>query len=642
MRTNSEKHFMHSFREDQMNLFFTISTILLVGGLAAQPHIAPSKNQRDSYQHGLEFKEQGQYEDALKTWWQGHIDSEKENKTDPRIGIAFIELATEADIESYFGTACTMYFSSFARLDTSAYMDIARDELARVSPLMPADRRALLEQTLEQNPREFGKELKLFWQEKDPNLETAGNERLIEHWQRIAHARKNFTRNKRTPYDADDRARIYVKYGNPDHREKGHFGSNYSVLYDFDENPDLSKLAELRSWDENPEYDIWIYTDLGTDESVIFMFGNYKGNASFGLRIGVEEFISDKSFSSTTEKTFGIPRPGHLLQYIYYSELEFLDDAFEYRKTNLYHALNTKNTRITRLKLKIVKRQNETIDRIYPVSKYARIDASAYDKRFNTVKIYPQLFRFLSTKNEPASLLYAVSAYQFSPEEITHRSDGIALPNYEIRYSLKVMDQNLMQLDKTVGTPLHGIPNGVLFQTKHAEEIASYAISARALSFEGQKEVIHGLGQSVLRRPFPLNANDADLEISDVVLGTLNKDIIPPANFPFPFIPNHRFRKDDPLQVYLEVYHLQPDSDGSHAFTLDFMVLKIDKKGRIKKKNQISQVFSFTAKSSRSQEHFGIDISSLKKGKYQVHLKIHDKVSGNEKLRTARFEVSNK
>ena len=59
--------------------------------------------------------------------------------------------------------------------------------------------------------------LQRFWNGKDPDLSTAVNERLLEHYRRVWHALTEFSEG-RQPWDA--RGDVYVRFGEPDHRAR--------------------------------------------------------------------------------------------------------------------------------------------------------------------------------------------------------------------------------------------------------------------------------------------------------------------------------------------------------------------------------------------------------------------------------------
>ena len=70
----------------------------------------------------------------------------------------------------------------------------------------------------EESPEAFkGEFLQRFWTEKEPDLTTAANERLLEHYRRVWYARRNFS-GGRQPWDR--RGDVYVRFGEPDHRSR--------------------------------------------------------------------------------------------------------------------------------------------------------------------------------------------------------------------------------------------------------------------------------------------------------------------------------------------------------------------------------------------------------------------------------------
>ncbi len=70
----------------------------------------------------------------------------------------------------------------------------------------------LIDQLKHNNPVVLN-EIKGFWIENDATPSTAENERLLEHWERIAYARERFNKNHSTAYGTDERADVYIKYG---------------------------------------------------------------------------------------------------------------------------------------------------------------------------------------------------------------------------------------------------------------------------------------------------------------------------------------------------------------------------------------------------------------------------------------------
>ncbi len=59
--------------------------------------------------------------------------------------------------------------------------------------------------------------LRRFWGQRDPNLLTEVNERLLEHYRRVWYARQNFSKGKQ-PWDR--RGEVYIRFGEPDYRSR--------------------------------------------------------------------------------------------------------------------------------------------------------------------------------------------------------------------------------------------------------------------------------------------------------------------------------------------------------------------------------------------------------------------------------------
>ena len=56
-----------------------------------------------------------------------------------------------------------------------------------------------------------------FWRRLDPSPLTKANERLIEHYRRVAYARRYYGEGE---FPWDDRGEVYVRFGKPDHTSK--------------------------------------------------------------------------------------------------------------------------------------------------------------------------------------------------------------------------------------------------------------------------------------------------------------------------------------------------------------------------------------------------------------------------------------
>ncbi|MFQ5631571.1 MAG: GWxTD domain-containing protein [bacterium] len=625
---------------------FTNRTILLAAFLlnAFLFSLPIHTHQNDYYTRGQQFRKQGEWKKALKIWQKSRTALEMLGKSDPIIGRAFIELATEMHAKEEYAQATEIYFWGFSKVDTSIFRDELRQEIAFLEPLLSKAGLPEWRLTLEQGGRKFYLKLKQFWTEQDPIPTTPQNERLLEHWERIAFARKNLQKNKTPPYGADDRAKIYVKYGQPDKKRTGQFGNDVyelkSLLNDHRDTlmpswrtPLNSYIDDLLFYEMKPEYEVWIYYGLGTKESAVFVFGPYEGNGEFGLRNGLEELISKKAFTKNPVHYFKFD-PGLYFQYNYYALLKDMDPFFEDRYWNLWRQWEMP------LQPKMVFLGMKRSHRADRVNKGAVVNKSDY---IEEIEVSAKSYRLLDEKNNPYQIVFVSSDPRITP------IPDSTVPENVLKHTLISRNKEFDEIERYEHFPVKHLENASFFVVQHLPSIHSLTIAAEAWEPKSLqavpndttiKKIVYGIGKQHLPSRFPLPSNPDSLQISDLVLGKMAPPELDEREFPIPLIPGERFYKSDPLRLYLEVYHLAPDENGNSHFDLDFLVLKLDKKGRPKKKkSKITQVFSFTSASQTSKEHVGIDISNLGKGRYEVHVRITDRLTLQTRTRRAKFEV---
>jgi hypothetical protein len=128
--------------------------------------------------------------------------------------------------------------------------------------------------------------------------------------------------------------------------------------------------------------------------------------------------------------------------------------------------------------------------------------------------------------------------------------------------------------------------------------------------------------------------------VSDLVIGVEPPPGLNVQLLPYPVVPSHQIRKPDALKVYLEIYHLHLDRDGTGHFNIDFRVIKLERKGeKIERAEMIASAFDFQATGQTAKEDFGISISNLKSGDYELEVEVEDKISGMKKQRRALFQI---
>ncbi len=282
----------------------------------------PKINTEDYYKIGLSKEEQGDWKGALGIWIKAKENAGTSSEIDPRIGFSYISLVTKEKAKSFYKAASNMYFWALSSKELTRYHKEYLQEIRRLQPLMKSSVfHHLIDQLKHNNPVVLN-EIKGFWIENDATPSTAENERLLEHWERIAYARERFNKNHSTAYGTDERADVYIKYGQPSKVRKGTIAldrfkietwtrellnkdgfSNSFLMAPTDEGsmansrgsftrPPVSGDAKIRflvnqvlQLNQYNYYEIWIYKQLEDNQknNIIFIFGSPADGGGFSL-----------------------------------------------------------------------------------------------------------------------------------------------------------------------------------------------------------------------------------------------------------------------------------------------------------------------------------------------------------------------
>ncbi|RKY89353.1 hypothetical protein DRQ09_01485 [candidate division KSB1 bacterium] len=622
----------------------------------------------DFYTEGIKEKNRGNWQRAIDIWLMGKETLSRLGKTDPRMGIAFIELVTEKKLKRYYETACQMYYWGFSRNSINEYRKNIKKEIERITPIMRKEQSKYWFKALKDNDTTICSKIRGFWIEKDPTPTTVLNERLITHWERITYARKNFNRNKRTAYGTDDRGMIYVKYGEPDRKKTGTFGLNDSELQFWigevlDAIPNIristlqvKKNINLYNW--LSDYEVWIYSYLSPEEPIIYMFGSPAGRP-FGLVNGVDDFIPDRAYRKTSliqlrkqEYSMGDIYsigilPGSLLQLMYYSELVSFDSYFERRylelestwKENLIHAHppNYHTLRSFRERFRM-----EDVN--YPARKL--IPPEKVEEIALPIELTCHQVRFIDDENKPE---LAVMAFSY-PRGLTKRNlknviEKKDITDYNLKHTLIIRDKNWNEINRIVDIPEKKNDNTSIFIIPHTDSTLNYMLSAEAFDRTSADSII-GIGKISLKNTVPLSPAPETLEVSDLVVGINLPVGADMSRFPFPVLPTSHIWKGDKLQVYIEIYHLLYGRDNRTHYTIKFQYEVVKKRGIIsrlfrrgKKKEIVSIVHRFDSPSRTAKEKITFDVSNLNPGKYDFLVEVTDIISMQKKIRKGKFEI---
>lgn len=636
-----------------------IFQILIIFSLISGPTITKSLtlNQLDLYDQGVVQRDSGNWHEALNIWLTARDSMLAQGVSDPRIGIDFIKLVTEQHATEYYEKASMMYFWGFSQTLSSEFKEDIEKEVERLSPLLQKERYADWLKLLRENDASINKLIKSFWMHKDPIPTTEENERLLEHWERIATARRKFKEDSSSVYGTDDRGPIYVKYGKPDAIYQGKLGTDQIeimrwILHEF-----LIR-QEIQRYNTTPAYEIWIYSDLKSEQSTIFLFGKRGGFGKYGLRLGIEDFIPERAFRRSSVKNTGGILPGFMLQIMFYRELIGLDSFYldRYRELEAIWANARASGRFSPNHdvLHGLLSHYRSLDRANANLKYIPLDKSNALERFTPLTLRYKKFRYLDKEHESRVCVFATSRTQSQLEDI----NAIFFKRerksrYKIRHILIEYDNEWNEIQRLVDYPAMNEINTSTFIISQTKKNAKYMLVAEEIKLGERKAKIGetdipdtvkviGIGSLLLGDITPLSDDSTKLEVSDLIVGLKTPVYVDTSlSYPFAVIPKDPVRKSQMLQIYLELYHLSLSADNKALFTIDCEIQRLKNKGKIARgTEQLSQSFQFEAPERNIGKELELDISQLVPGEYELTVNVTDKIASKKKLRKASFTVT--
>ncbi len=519
-----------------------------------------------------------------------------------------IELAREAALQNRTAEATAQFYEALRfplsdSLLTRLYWDL-RD-------IMTSEEEAKWRDIPDKNTF-----LARFWQRRDPTPATPENERLAEHFRRLAEARKRFPSSV-DPRGYDDRGMIYVRYGPPD--------DSY-----VDPGGDVTLPNES-----------WVYHRLGEATfDFIEIGGRYRLEPDLRKAI-VEE-------ATTTRRLWQI--------------LKLYDDrsdlSINYQKVRAELRLLADNPELQGMPSALRHRMNQAVD-------------SYTDQIENQQKQLPKAAG--SFKLQASPLLYTVAAATFRGDDGKTRLEiYYGLPLSELKIATDTDDDTgpVLQSYINVMTPTYD----VVFRDKKEQPLDPLAVR-RGLSYVGQFttflapdtyrvaiELIspstHQRGHFLLTLPLPdygrRKPGLSDIELATQVKPAARVALTRPGFIkhglwvePYPF---RAIPQDQKLMIYYEIYGLTPDHDGATHYRVAYEVRSRQRKKGLagvlksispfgRKGAAIATSFDLFGDKPDSYEYLALDIHSLSPGSYTLVLQVTDLVAGGKATSTLRFRV---
>ncbi len=650
----------------------------------------PQDRYAENYlQEGLALEQQNKPEEALRLWEQAVGELAV-----PSVAIAtgYLRLSTEHELSDYYRAASFHYLWGMSGTDKTAVKDnksALEEELARMEPLLDRSTFDRWQTFLKENNPALFEEIVRFWERIDPTPATKYNERLVEHWQRIAYARKYFTRNNNPPYGTDDRGFYYVKYGEADQVDSGriHITDDKirSVISQLipnipheDKRTDYVMIMSNRISNlfVNPEYELWIYgsPDENMSENLILIFGSKSG--SFGRLQALDDFMPNPAFSLSVYKgsDTGAPivPPGMVLQYIYYEHFATKDPYFAQQFLNFLSSVGGgKGDRPPEAYLAWQHKQKHILDNRQILST-APDEFSTEEKKLPDIPLDVYQYRLLDENDQPVFVTFLESrplrAFlgDFAANQdamLTTPGDTGQVPaedltaGYKLTHGLQLRNERWELIGRNrqsallVFEPNKNHPSSSIFVVPQGEGDITQVFYAELKNLHPDSKLrveslfpdsLRGLGKLQIEQPEPLSVSPGEMTVGDLIIGYQRKEQ-PGGNSLFDFVAanDRRIPEGENLVVHFEVYHLQTGPGGLSRFEVGYEIRP--RSGLFgwtrKKRDEFSITLNFEQTGDRFAESLEIEATDLEAGNYELTWIIRDMLSGKSLEQQVPFEV---
>ena len=609
----------------------------------------------DPYEVGQALIEGGDPEGALALWIAVRDSLSAMGAEDARIGTAFIRTVAEHELARYEEIATVMFNWGFSGVATERTRDEILAEGRRTFTLVDSAAAVYWEAAGQQDPGALALAVKRFWIERDPTPATLVNERLVEHWKRIAYARRTFVYNHSSAYRTDDRGTFYVKYGLPDRVTRGHLGVSESERRQ--RNLPIDYIARF---DQQPQYEIWRYASMEPGYFTYFLFGNTQGTGPFRQVQGLHEIIPASARVSGEARHNGI-RAQHYLELFYYEDLARMGGPYGLRFGELERLWNA-SRRPNEGTLEAISRRHISDDQ-WAARQPSPPAISEFDDRPRSA-LSAQKARILQN-GEPRLLVMAVSSPIWLPstEEGAIR-DGLTLAPYTASHTVILRDGRLAEVARAGMLPVDGPGHLSTLVVRHDAGIRHLSVSARHdvqeeasadtvgrlpghLHFAVDAPLLPVVAEAAGGEPGgadrgegePAAPGAAEFEVSDLIVGIAPRTELDLGDLPVPLLPATQFWRDDPLRVFLETYrpgavdvgtvdirvHLTPVALANPGIPLpEAEELDLETAGI---------ALSVEAPSARGEHFFDLDLRNERAGLLRVVLQVTDRETGVTRIR---------
>jgi hypothetical protein len=393
----------------------------------------------------------------------------------------------------------------------------------------------------------------------------------------------------------------------------------------------------LRRLDTKPAYEVWVYDSLRPNQLTYFLFGSVGGTGRLALVDGVEDLINREAWSPSTRRyTPGGVRAFYYLQLFYYGDVSAVGGPFQTRAEELNVLWGQAQGQAASFGVGAPAPRESS-----PAFKPVLATKTEFLTRERTVELIAWRTRVLSEENEPRVILIALSSPRLQVTQLSEEGDPLDVAEQQVKHTLIIQDgayEEIGRVDNWVPGDEHGVST---FTVRQMGGTVHYTLVAEAFDVrpeEGPDAEPTAIARVVVADPDPLTILRDSLELSDIVTGIEIPEGYGEGTFPFPLLPSRTIWKPDPVKVYLEVYHLALDEDGSGRFTTDLEVTPVGATGAAETEQAITLSLDFESETDRKA--VAVDIANVPVGEYHLRVVVTDLISGQTRSRVVPLEVA--
>lgn len=606
---------------------------------------------------------------------------DEHDRYDPALGFRFMEAVALHGKHDYADLATEIYFWGLNADKVDPFQPLVEREINYLNVLLSPDEKVEFQKLLEQGDPKVFEKLRRFWKSRDVVISSDKNERLLEHWERIIHSKKNFTKNDSTVYGTDERGAIYIRLGEPNRIRTGRFGSATTEvrtkLYDLQNRGYISSSGsvmhnmqqEILTSVIPAEYELWYYDDVSDrdNEHIFFLFGRKEGDGSFGLRSSVEEFIPQEVFSkSLGKRSSGTDiRIGNFLQFMYYSDLSSVHMFFgnQLQKYDRAWSEALRGGQINASFLRNTISRQRARDATESIYNAAPGDVSTYERRLHNYDLNVLEYRFLNEDGSPEHIYIVTSSPQHLIDDygfiMGDQGQEISGQDYEmyLRQGISHYDHDYSWQNKNLIEADEHPPGGEVTDsnTSHTivmdDSLDNHAVVFSELYYTVQGNENNPDTWSLIgvatdetdRRP-ALDYESGELILSDIVLGHPDKEKVGLRDQEIGILVNgNRITEGENFQVYFEAYHFEDSGGENSTYEVEYRITSSGKSWwPFSSSTEQSLAWGAATRDWYDYQFFEVEPLERDPGTYELHIEVTEKDTGRQAARSVEFEVIEK